>query len=158
MHPAKSWLLQTMGQKAVEALNAQGYDSVYVPDAQAARAAVLERIPAGSSLGFGGSWTLLDIDLFTALEAAGFELINPPSRKLPDDKPARDAIRRQAALADVAIASANAVTLDGEIVSTDRRGTALPSISLDPKPPSWSLGANKIVPDIISERKSASAR
>ncbi len=85
MHPAKSWLLEQLGKKAAEALRANGFDAVFVPSAEAARAAVLERMPKGASVGFGSSMTLQEIGLIPELEAGGFDLINPPNKKLPDD-------------------------------------------------------------------------
>ena len=63
MHPAKSWLLEQLGKNAVEALRANGFDAVFVPNAQAACTAVLERMPKGASVGFGGSMTLQEIGL-----------------------------------------------------------------------------------------------
>ncbi len=153
MHPAKNWFLQQMAQKAAEALSAHGFDAVYVPNAEAARAAVLERIPQGASIGFGGSMTLQEIGLIPALEAAGFDLLNPPSKKLPDDKEARDAFRRRAAQADVCLASANAVTLDGEIVSTDGTGTRVVFYIFGPRQTILVVGANKVVADVYEAQQ-----
>jgi L-lactate utilization protein LutB len=148
MHPARQWLLQQMGQKAAKALAANGFDAEYVPNAGAACAAVLQRIPHGASIGFGGSITLQEIGLIPALEAGGYRLINPPTLKLPDDKPARDTLRRQAVHADVCLAGANAVTLDGEIVSTDGAGTRVVNYLFGPRQTILVVGANKVVSDV----------
>jgi L-lactate utilization protein LutB len=148
MHPAKSWLWEQLGKKAADALRANGFDAVFVPNAEAARAAVMERIPQGASVGFGGSMTLQEIGLIPTLEAGGFDLINPPNKKLPDDKFERDAIRRRAVQADVCLASANAITLDGEIASTDGTGNRLVTYLFGPKATVLVVGVNKIVPDI----------
>lgn len=148
MHPAKEWFLQQMAQKAAEALSANGFEGIYVPNAEMARAAVLERISAGASVGFGGSMTLREIGLIPALEAAGLNLINPPNKKLPDDPEERHAIRRRAVQADVCLASANAVTLNGEIVSTDGTGTRVAFYIYGPRQVILVVGANKVVADI----------
>ena len=148
MHPARTWLLEQLGQKAAAALQANGFDAVCVANADEARAAVLARIPAGASIGFGGSMTLGEIGLIPALEAGGYDLINPPNKKLPDDKEARDAVRRRAVQADVCIASANAVTLDGEIASTDGTGNRLVTYIFGPRQTILVVGANKVVADI----------
>ncbi len=153
MHPAKTWLQQKMAERAVEALKANGFDAIYVPEAEAAREAVLERIPAGSAIGFGSSWTLNEIGLVPALEAGGFELINPANKKLPDDKAQRDALRKRATQADVCVASANAVTLDGEIVSTDGTGNRLVTYLFGPKQTILVVGANKVVPDLAAAHR-----
>ena len=83
MHPARTWLLEQLGQKAAAALQANGFDAVCVANADEARAAVLARIPAGASIGFGGSMTLGEIGLIPALEAGGYDLINPPNKSSP---------------------------------------------------------------------------
>lgn len=148
MHPAKTWFLEQMAKGAAEALSANGFDAVYVPTAEAARAAVLERIPPGASVGFGGSMTLQEIGLIPVLEAAGLDLINPPDRPMPDNKAARDAVRRRAVQADVCLTSANAVTLDGEIVSTDGTGTRVVAYIYGPRQTILVVGANKVVADV----------
>jgi L-lactate utilization protein LutB len=148
MHPAKAWFLEEMGKKAAEALAANGFDAVYVATAEAARAAVLERIPPGAGIGFGGSMTLQEIGLIPVLEAAGLDLINPPNKPLPESKEARDAVRRRAAQADVCLASANAVTLDGEIVSVDGTGTRVVFYIFGPRQTILVVGANKVVSDV----------
>ncbi len=149
MHPSKAWLMEEFGKTATRALCANGFDAVFVPDAAAARAAVLSRIPAGATVGFGSTMTLLEIGLLPELEAGGFELLNPPNKKLPDAKPERDALRRRAVQADVAIAGANAVTLNGEIVGTDGTGNRMALYVFGPKHTILIAGANKIVPDVF---------
>jgi L-lactate utilization protein LutB len=153
MHAAKSWLLEQLGKKAAEALRINGFDALFVPNAEAARAAVFERIPRGASVGFGGSMTLQEIGLIPMLEAGGFDLINPPNRKLPDDKAERDAIRRRAVQADVCLAGANAITLDGEIASTDGTGNRLVTYLFGPKATILVAGVNKIVSDIYEAQQ-----
>jgi L-lactate utilization protein LutB len=153
MHAAKSWLLEQLGKKAAEALRINGFDAVFVPNAEAARAAVFERIPRGASVGFGGSMTLQEIGLIPMLEAGGFDLINPPNRKLPDDKAERDAIRRRAVQADVCLAGANAITLGGEIASTDGTGNRLVTYLFGPKATILVAGVNKIVSDIYEAQQ-----
>ena len=123
------------------------------PTPRRPRAAVLERIPKGASVGFGGSMTLQEIGLIPALEAGGFDLINPPNKKLPDDKAERDAIRRRAVQADVCLAGANAITLDGEIASTDGTGNRLVTYLFGPKATILVAGVNKVVPDIYEAQQ-----
>ena len=153
MHPAKTWSLQQMAKKAAEALSGNGFDAVYVSNAEAARAAVLARIPKGASIGFGGSMTLQEIGVIPELEAGGFDLINPPNKKLPDDKEARNAIRRRAAQADVCLTSANAIALDGEMVSTDGTGNRLVTYLFGPRQTILVVGANKVVADVYEAQQ-----
>ena len=149
MHTARIWVLEQMGKQATTALAANGFDAVYVPNAEAAKAAILERIPKGASIGFGTSMTLLEIGVMPALEAGGYDLINPPGKKLPDDRVERDAVRRRAVQADVGLASANTITLDGEIVCTDGTGNRLVLSLFGPKQTILVVGANKVVRDAL---------
>lgn len=153
MHPAKTWLFDALNKKAAAALQANGFDAVCVAGAEEARAAVLARIPKGASIGFGGSMTLGEIGMVPALEAAGFDLINPPNRKLPDDKEERDAVRRRAAQADVCLASANAITLDGEVVATDGTGNRVATLIYGPRQTILVAGYNKVVSDIYEAQQ-----
>jgi L-lactate utilization protein LutB len=147
MHPAKTWYLEAITKQTAKALTANGFEAICVADAAAARQTVLGLIPKEATVGFGGSMTLREIGLIEALEAGGYKLINSPTRPLPDDKAQRDAIRRQAIQAHVFLASSNAVTIDGQIVSTDGTGTRVAAFIYGPRHVILVVGANKIVPD-----------
>ena len=116
------WLMDELGQTAVRALRANGFDAVYVPNAEAARAAVLARIPAGATIGFGGSGPCRRSACSRLWRPAALTCSTPPTRSCPTTS--RSAMPCAAApfRPTWLMASANAITLDGEIVSTDGTG------------------------------------
>lgn len=101
-------------------------------------------IPEGSAVSWGGSATLDEIGIKTALAEGNYSLNDP--MKATD--PAEGLKARKVALqADVFLSGLNAVTMDGEIVNIDGRGNRVAAILFGPDKVVLIAGANKIVLD-----------
>jgi hypothetical protein len=59
-------------------------------------------------------------------------------------------LRRQGLLADVMIASSNAITLDGRLVNLDGSGNRVAAMTFGPKKVILVVGMNKVAPDLES--------
>ncbi|MCX5711051.1 MAG: lactate utilization protein [Candidatus Omnitrophica bacterium] len=79
-----------------------------------AKAAVLEMIPKEASIGFSGSKTLEEIEVIKALAARGNKVFDPYKAGISREESLK--IRREATLADFYLASANAISQNGEMV------------------------------------------
>ena len=145
MHPAKQWHLEALGKAAVAALKRNGFDAHYTENSETARRAVLSMIPAGASIGFGNSVTLDETGILDLLRSGGYRLINPLWVEATMGRDERLPARRQAMTADVFLSGANAVTLDGKLVSTDATGNRVAGMIFGPKKTILVVGANKIV-------------
>lgn len=132
--------MEELIQNALEAMRQRGFDVHQVQSAQEARELVLSMIPAGASVGVGGSMTIRELDLPPALEARGSKVwwhwLNPEDRAH---------VHEQARKADVYLASSNAVTRDGRIVNIDGQANRVSSMIQGPAHVILVIGQQKIV-------------
>ncbi len=105
---------------------------------------VLELIPEGAEVSWGGSMTLNEIEVKDKIKAGNF-VVNDPMI-IADAAEALEA-RRKSLMADVFLTSANAVTMDGEIVNIDGVGNRVAAIIFGPKKVIMVVGVNKLVLD-----------
>ena len=132
----------------VAALRHNWFDAHYVGTGEEARMWLLERLPPGSVVGAGDSATLKQIGAWEALAARGNTVLNPFTRELTLDPEKRALMRetmRRALASDVFVASVNAVTIDGKLVSVDRVGNRLVGLLFGAPRVLLVVGQNKIV-------------
>ena len=141
-----AWYNETIGQKVVAALVKNRFSAEYVSDRKAALEATLAAIPAGSSIGFGGSVTKEEVGVTEALKQRGFNIIDWHSPGL--SREAQDSARLRAMQADVFITGANAVTVDGQLINVDATGNRVGALGYGPGKSIVLVGVNKIVPDV----------
>ncbi|MCX5709905.1 MAG: lactate utilization protein [Candidatus Omnitrophica bacterium] len=87
---------------------------MYCKSGALAKAAVLEMIPKEASVGFSGSKTLEEVEVITALAARGNKVFDPYKAGISWEESLK--IRKEATLADYYLASANAISQNGEMV------------------------------------------
>ena len=126
--------------KAIEAMRRRGFDVHAVQDAQQARELVLSLIPAGASVGVGGSMTIRELGLIPELEARGSKVwwhwLNLAERNM---------IYENARKADFYLASSNAVTRDGSLVNIDGQANRVAAMIQGPKHVILVIGSQKVV-------------
>lgn len=125
--------------KNLEKRDISGY---YAENAEEALRMVLEMIPEGATVGKGGSETLNQIGIIPILQKGNYNYLDPFAE--PDPDKAKE-IRRAVFSADVMLTSANAITLDGEIVNIDGTGNRMAAVIWGPDKVIFVVGANKIV-------------
>jgi hypothetical protein len=119
----------------------------YAAEAGQARDEVLEMIPSGATIFRCGSMTALGMGLWEALEALPEVTVLDPYR--PELSPEEGLeLRRQGMIADVMIASSNAITLDGKLVNLDGMGNRVAAMAFGPKKVILVVGMNKVAPDL----------
>ena len=97
----------------------EGY---YCADKTAAVQKVLELMPQGASVAWGGSMTLSEAGIMDALESADYRLIDRAKAKTPEEQ---RAVYSEICGSDFFLMSTNAITLDGELVNIDGNGSRL---------------------------------
>lgn len=121
-----------------QALEKRGYTVHLFQTAQQARDYLLSAIAPHQSVGFGGSMTLKDMGLEQALTQRG----NPVYwHWTAEDK---ELAQRSAAVADVYLTSANAVTKSGQIINVDGHGNRVAATLHGPGRVIFVVGRNKI--------------
>jgi hypothetical protein len=133
------------GEDLVAQLRALGYDAVFVPNREKALKALLDRVPAGATVGAGGSLTLGQIGALEALRGRGHEVFTSSSGASVEEK---IALRRKGLTADVFLTGVNAVTADGEIVNLDGTGNRVAATCYGPGRVIYVVGINKLCFDL----------
>ena len=134
-----------LGERAARALAKNGFTAAFLENGRAALDYILERTPAGASVGFGGSHTVKALGIAEALAGRGCTVLDHNAAGLSGEE--RTAIRYRQLAADCFICGSNAVTLTGELVNRDGIGNRVAAMIFGPKLVFVVAGVNKIVRD-----------
>jgi len=121
-----------------EALKRRGFTVYCAETSEEAAAYVMGLIPEGASVGVGGSMTIRELHIAEHLQATGHAV---HWHWLGEGAAAFPAARE----ADVYLASANAVTADGQLVNIDGTGNRVAAMIHGPKQVIAVVGVNKLV-------------
>lgn len=145
------WHNETIGKKAVAALQRNHFEACYVETKEEAAEKALALIADGASVGIGGSMTIAALDLEPRLQEKGCTIYNHNRAGLAPEESM--ALRRKEILADVFLCSSNAVTLDGQLVNTDGSGNRVAAMCFGPKKVVVVAGVNKLVETVEDGRR-----
>lgn len=126
-------------------LESKGY-AVHAFDTKEAAAGYLNAQIDGKTVGFGGSVTLREMNLFEMLSAHNTVYWH-------DEKPPHLTVaetRTAAARAEIYVSSVNGISEEGEIVNIDNTGNRVAAISYGPSKVYLVIGYNKVAPDYES--------
>lgn len=130
------------GQVLVKNLRNRHFDAYYCENKEEALVKALELIPEGASVGWGGALSAQQIGLIDAIRQGSYTAID---RDVVSDPVEKKKVMKQALLADVFIAGANALSLDGQMVSIDGNGNRVAAIVYGPESVIIIAGMNKVV-------------
>ncbi len=131
-------------KKVISNLEKRNMTGHYCENREDAVKKILELIPQGSEVSWGGSMTLNEIGIKEAVKEGNYEVNDP---MVFSDREQMLEARRQALTCDVYLSSVNAITMDGEIVNIDGFGNRVAAIIFGPEKVILVAGANKIVFD-----------
>ena len=129
------------GQILVKNLRNRHFDAWYCDTKEDALAKVLELIPEGAKIGWGGVLSAQQIGLFDALRAGNYNLLD---RDLCQTQEEREQMMKDALFADVFLTGANGLSLDGQMVNIDGTGNRVGAIIYGPKKVIVIAGMNKV--------------
>ena len=140
---------EILAQKVIKGLGSRNMTGYYAADKEEALKIALSLIPEESTVTMGGGTSVVEIGLKQYLKDGNYNFI--------DREEAAD--RRAAMLAaydaDVYLASTNAITEDGELVTIDGNANRVSCIAYGPKKVVFIVGMNKVTSDIDSAIKRA---
>ena len=140
------WFKETLAGKVIESLEKNNLCGLYARTEEEALEKVLSLIPAGSTVGHGGSLTLEQIGAIEALRKGNYNFIH---RRKPDiSAEEQHRLRKESLFADVFLMSTNALTMDGKLVNIDGIGNRIAALIFGPSKVIIVAGINKIVPDV----------
>lgn len=126
----------------LEKRNIAGY---YAENKEEALKMLLKMIPEGSTVGKGGSETLNQVGIIPILQKGNYTYLD--SFASSDMKEQKE-IKRKIFYADYMLTSANAITMDGEIVNIDGTGNRMAAVIWGPDKVIFVVGSNKIVESV----------
>ncbi|MDC7125665.1 MAG: lactate utilization protein [Spirochaetales bacterium] len=130
------------GERVVRAMHKRNFFAEYFDSSAEAVKSILKMIPEGASVSWGGSVSLTESGLKTALQDSGYNLLD---REKVDDPGKMPEFYYKASGVDYYIMSANAITIDGKLVNIDGRGNRLAALLYGPKNIIVIAGMNKVV-------------
>lgn len=143
---ALSAFYEKQAETILKALKKRNMEGHYCADSKTAVEYILSLIPEGSTISWGGTESARESGLLDALKTAPVTLWNRANVKPEDMK----AFYRQAFCADYYLMSANAITLDGQLVNIDGNGNRVAALSYGPDHVIVLAGMNKVAPDLDS--------
>lgn len=143
------WTHEQKCRKAVAALEKNGFTAVYCSSGGEAFDYILTEAADAQSIGFGGSMSVVDLQVIDRLREMGKELLihGLPGLSLED----RVAIMRRQLTCDLFLTGTNALTLSGWLVNIDATGNRVASMFFGPRTVIVVAGRNKIVDGGVTE-------
>ena len=129
------------GERLVAELEKRGFKAYYCDSGRDALKLALELIPKGSVVTWGGTHTIEDMGLMSALKEGDYNVLDRSEAKTPEEK---KAIYRKAFYADWYVGSANAISEDGKIVNIDGTGNRVAAMIYGPENVLMVVGINKL--------------
>lgn len=143
---------ESIANTILKNLNKRQIQGYYYPDCKSAVQKAIELIPDGSSIGWGGSMTLIETGLMDAIKNGDYKIIN---RDLAINTEEQKKIYGEICCSDFFLMSTNAITLDGELINIDGRGNRVAFLCYGPQNVLILAGMNKVVSDVESGFKRA---
>jgi len=128
--------------KNMEKRRMEGY---YCHTREEAVKKVLELIPEGSSIGWGGSVTLSETGVMDALNQGNYHMIDRMAGKTPEEV---KKINAEIFCSDYFLMSTNAITIDGELINIDGRANRVSYLCFGPENVIIVAGMNKVVHNV----------
>ncbi|QUH31254.1 lactate utilization protein [Vallitalea guaymasensis] len=149
MTPRKKYYENT-SKNLIKQFQKRRIEAYYCENKELAKDKILELLKDGSTVSWGGSMTLQEIDLFDSLKNGNYNLLDRSTAK--NNEEAAE-IYHQALSADYYLMSSNAITLDGKLVNIDGNGNRLAALIYGPDNVIVVAGMNKVVLDEESALK-----
>ncbi|MCL5123865.1 MAG: lactate utilization protein [Deltaproteobacteria bacterium] len=135
-------------ETTANALEKNGFKAILVNSREEAASKILEIAKDCSTVGIAGTHTVRALDVLPKLEQAGKKMFD--HWKLKPGTPEELECRKNQTQVDLFLVSANAVTMDGEIVNRDGCGNRINAMTFGPPKVVIVIGKNKITADLES--------
>lgn len=145
MDKNKERYYENLANTIIKNFNKRQIEGYYCPSKKAALEKALELMPKGSSVGWGGSMTLIEMGLIDAIKKGDYKVID---REITANTEELRNIYGEICCADYFLMSTNAITLDGELINIDGRGNRVAFLCFGPRNVLILVGMNKVVTDV----------
>lgn len=138
---------QNIANTIIKNLNKRQMEGYYCKDKEIAIKKVLEIMPKGASVSWGGSMTLTETGLMDTIKNGDYKLIDRDKVTTLEEQ---RKVYGEICMSDVFLMSTNAITLDGELINIDGRGNRVAFLCYGPQNVVILVGMNKVVTDVES--------
>lgn len=132
-------------ESIIKELNKRNIEGYFCESSKDAVELVLSMLPAGASIGWGGSESIKECGLMDALRNGNYNLIDRATASTPEE---RREIYGKTVMADAFLMSTNAITENGELINIDGASNRLACLLHGPKEVYVIVGMNKLTKDI----------
>ena len=133
------------GPRVAAALQKRNMEAYYCPTAAEAVEKVLELIPAGDVVSWGGVATVDELGIKGRLRSRNQPVIDRDTARTPEE---RTAMLHQALTCDTFLMSSNAISADGQLVNIDGTGNRVAALCFGPEQVIVVAGMNKVAGDL----------
>lgn len=141
----KKKMYDKSGPRVAAALHKRNMEGYYCSTADEAVEKVLELIPAGDVVSWGGVATVDELGIKERLRHRGQPVIDRDTAHTPEE---RMAMLHQALTCDTFLMSSNAISEDGQLVNIDGMGNRVAALCFGPKQVIVVAGMNKVAADL----------
>ncbi|APM40847.1 lactate utilization protein [Clostridium kluyveri] len=148
---------ELLATKLIKNLRSRKFEAYYCDNAIDAAEKALSLIPESSSVSWGGSVTLEEIELIERIYQGNFIIIDRDKAQTMDE---RYDLMRQSLLCDTYLTSFNAISEDGVLINIDSVGNRVAAITFGPKNVIAVIGMNKVcktVEDAVARARTYAA-
>lgn len=137
---------ETLANTIIKKLEKRRMEGCYCSTIEEAEKKAFSYLTPGCTVAFGGSMTLEDTGMLTALRHdPNIHLIDRAKANGPDET---KKVFHDALLADYYFMSTNAITTDGELINIDGNGNRVAALIYGPENVIVMVGMNKVVPSV----------
>lgn len=136
---------ECLAQEIIKSLEIRNMEGYYCKSSKDCVDKILSMIPENSSISWGGSMSIQECGLMTAIRRGKYNLIDRKAAKTPTEQ---RQMYSKIVLSDYYIMSSNAVTMDGMLVNVDDVGNRVACLIAGPSNVIVVIGRNKIVETI----------
>ena len=129
------------GEILVKNLKSRHFDAYYCESKEDALEKAMELIPKGASVAWGGALSADQIGLTESVRNGNYHVIDRSAGKTPEEQ---KEIVKNWLFSDVFLTGANALSLDGQMVSIDGTGNRVAAICYGPDTVLVIAGMNKV--------------
>ena len=147
MDKIKEKYYENVANTIIKNLSKRQIEGYYCPSKKDALEKALELMPKGSSVGWGGSMSLIEMGLIHAIKNGDYKVID---RDITTNLEELKQIYGEICCADYFLMSTNAITLEGELINIDGRGNRVAFLCFGPQNVLILAGMNKVVTDVES--------
>ena len=137
----KEMLYEKRGKLLVKNLIARHFEAYYCRNKEDALKKALDLIPEGSSVGWGGTMSAMEIGLQDAIRNGNYTAIDRENAGSFEES---QRLAMECFGADYFLTGANAMSLDGQMVNIDGTGNRVAAIIYGPKNVLVIVGMNKV--------------